>query len=584
MIRDLEAILGAEHRNALRAYLATVVAHAVCQGLAMVLVVPALERLFAGDLAAVWRWTAALAVAAAVTCVLHYAAAMRGFAVAVTVLRTLQARVGDHVVALPLGWFSAERTGRLSKVVTGGTVSLAGMFAHLLAPLIVGVVTPATIGIALFAFDWRLGVCVLVGAPLLYVIFRWAAARIGASDELTDAAAVAAGDRVVEFARTQRVLRAFGRGAEGHRPLEDAIGRQQAAGRRAVWSFVPGTVAGGFGVQLVFSALILVGVLLALGGDLDPVRLVAVLALAALFAGPLAEVVELSGATRMARNDVRRIAAVLAESPLPEPDTPRAAAEPGAVEFAHVTFGYDPATPVLRDVSFRVPPRTMTALVGASGSGKSTIARLASRFFDVDGGAVRVGGVDVRDQSTEDLMAQLSPVFQDVYLFDDTLDANIRVGRPDATDAEVRNAAALAGVTEIVDRLPDGWATRVGEGGTSLSGGERQRVSIARAVLKDSPVVLLDEATAALDPENERVLTGAVPTLMERSTLLVIAHRLSTVVAADQIIVLGDEAEAGRVVERGTHGDLLAAGGRYAAFWHERSRSTGWRLSTDAVR
>ncbi|TCK21539.1 ABC transporter ATP-binding protein [Pseudonocardia endophytica] len=583
MIRDLEAILGAEHRGALRTYLATVVAHAVCQGLAMVLLVPALERLFAGDTAGAVRWTAALAVAAVATCVLHYVAAMRGFAVAVTVLRTLQARVGDHVVALPLGWFSAERTGRLSKMVTGGTVSLAGMFAHLLAPLIVGVVTPATIGLAMFVFDWRLALCALVGAPLLFVIFRWSAGRIGRSDELTDAAAVAAGDRVVEFARTQRVLRAFGRGAEGHRPLETAVENQRAAGRRAVWSFVPGTIAGGFGVQLVFSALIVVGVLLALGGDLDPVRLVAVLALAALFAGPLSEVVELSGATRMARNDIRRIADVLAESPLPEPDVSSPTTEPGAVEFAHVTFGYDPAVPVLRDVSFRVPPRTMTALVGASGSGKSTIARLTSRFFDVDGGVVRVGGVDVRDRSTDDLMAQLAPVFQDVYLFDDTLEANIRVGRPDASDAEVRDAAALAGVTEIVDRLPDGWASRVGEGGTSLSGGERQRVSIARAVLKAAPVVLLDEATAALDPENERVLSEAVPALMERSTLLVIAHRLSTVVAADQIVVLGDGDDAGRVVERGTHDELLAAGGRYAAFWHERSRSTGWRLSTGAA-
>jgi ATP-binding cassette, subfamily B, bacterial IrtB/YbtQ len=185
-----------------------------------------------------------------------------------------------------------------------------------------------------------------------------------------------------------------------------------------------------------------------------------------------------------------------------------------------------------------------------------------------------VGGADVREQTTEQLMAQLSLVFQDVYLFDDTLEANIRVGRPDATHDEVREAGRLAGVHEIVARLPDGWQTRVGEGGTSLSGGERQRVSVARAILKDAPIVLLDEATAALDPENERYVQEALRTLMQRSTLIVIAHRLPTVVAADQIVVLDE----GRVAERGTHPELLSAGGRYAAFWHERSRARGWRL------
>ncbi|SCF90460.1 ATP-binding cassette, subfamily B [Streptomyces sp. Ncost-T6T-2b] len=216
-------------------------------------------------------------------------------------------------------------------------------------------------------------------------------------------------------------------------------------------------------------------------------------------------------------------------------------------------------------------------MVGASGSGKTTLTRLIARFFDVDAGTVRVGGVDVRDQTTAALMEQLSLVFQDVYLFDDTLVGNIRVGRPDAPEADVLEAARLAGVDEIVERLPDGWETRVGEAGTSLSGGERQRVSIARALLKDAPIVLLDEATAALDPENEAYVQRSMEALRERSTLLVIAHRLSTVTAADQIVVLDE----GRVTEVGTHQELMVLGGRYARFWNERHRALGWRIAVD---
>jgi ATP-binding cassette subfamily B protein IrtB len=574
MISDLAAILGPQHRGPLRAYLACVVAYGVLQGLAMVLLVPVLQYLLAGDLMGALGWLAAMVAAAALACAAHYVEAMKGFAVALTVLTTMHERIGEHMVGLPLGWFSTEQVGRLSRIVTTGTVMVGGLFAHLLTPLVVAVVSPATIALAMFAFDWRLAVAVLVCTPILYAAFRWSANRIGRGDELNDAAGVEAGNRVVEFARCQQALRAFGRGAEGYGPLDDAIDAQRAAARRSVWLSVPGIVAGGFAVQLTFTVLIVLGVVLALGGSVGPVTLVAVLALAARFTGPLADVSELAGALRMARNDVRRVAAVLAEEPLPEPAAGSGLPRPGEAELDAVTFGYELDRPVLWDVSLRVPPRSMTALVGASGSGKTTITRLIARFFDIRSGTVRVGGADVRDQTTEQLMAQLSLVFQDVYLFDDTLEANIRVGRPDATPDEVREAGRLAGVHEIVARLPDGWQTRVGEGGTSLSGGERQRVSVARAILKDAPIVLLDEATAALDPENERYVQEALRTLMQRSTLIVIAHRLSTVVAADQIVVLDE----GRVAERGTHPELLAADGRYAAFWHERSRARGWRL------
>ncbi|WP_226358093.1 ABC transporter transmembrane domain-containing protein [Pseudonocardia sp. ICBG601] len=226
MIGDLLLILGPEHRRRLYAYLGWVSAFGVLQGVATVLLVPFLEALFAGDTGAALTWVGVLAVAVVAACVLYYVQAMAGFGVALVVLTTLHERLGDHVSALPLGWFSSERVGRLSRIATGGTTMIAGLFAHLLTPLVVAVVTPATIVLAMLLFDVRLALAALVCVPVLWLAFRASASWVGRGDALDDAAAVAAGNRVVEFARTQRVLRAFGRGAAGHRPLEDAIDAQ----------------------------------------------------------------------------------------------------------------------------------------------------------------------------------------------------------------------------------------------------------------------------------------------------------------------------------------------------------------------
>ncbi|ODU07286.1 MAG: ABC transporter [Pseudonocardia sp. SCN 72-86] len=575
MIDDLLTLLGAAHKRKLFAYFAWVAAYGVFQGVATVLLVPVFEAMLAGDTAGALRGLIAVVVAVVLTCVAHYVQAMRGFGVALVVLTTMHERLGDHVATLPLGWFTGEKVGRLSRTATSGTTMVAGLFAHLITPIVVGIATPATIVLGMFFFDWRMALAVLVCTPLLYFAFRAGARLVGKGDVLNDAAAVESGNRVVEFARTQRVLRAFGRGVEGYAPLDAALEHQRVTGRKVMWNGVVGIVLGGLAVQFAFTVLLVVGVALAVSGLVAVGTSIALIALAARFTGPLAEIGDYAGVLKMARNDLRRLTSILEEPALPEAATTATVPEPGTLELDAVTFGYDPQRPVLRDVSLHIPPRTMTALVGASGSGKTTVTRLLARFWDVDSGAVRVGGTDVRDQPTEQLMGQLALVFQDVYLFDDTLEATIRVGRPDATDDEVREAARLAGVAEIVERLPNGWQTRVGEGGTALSGGERQRVSVARALLKNAPIVLLDEATAALDPENERYLTDALRALAQRSTLLVIAHRLPTVVAADRIVVLDD----GGIAEAGTHTELLAANGRYAEFWESRTRARGWRIT-----
>ncbi|MGV9317277.1 ABC transporter ATP-binding protein [Streptomyces sp. NPDC003691] len=575
MIRDLAAVLGPDHRPTLVRYLGALAVNGVAQGAAVAFLVPVLGRLLTGDTGGAAAWFPWMGAAVVLSLVAHYAQAMLGFRLALVILTTLHHRLGDHAVTLPLGWFDGTAVGRLSRIGTKSVFSIAGSCAHLLQPLVTGVLAPATVVAVMFWHDWRLGLAVLVCSPLILLAARLSVRLMSRSDEENDRAGVEAANRVLEFARDQTVLRAFGRTTEGYRPLEDALEEQRTAARRQVLLSIPGMLLSGFAVQLCFSALIGVGVLLALRDTVDPVELVALLALVARFTGPLAEVGEFAGVMRMAGNDLRRVREVLDEPPLPAPERSAPVRTPGEIELTGVRFGYGDGPDVLDGVGFTVPPRTMTALVGASGSGKTTVTRLIARFSDVRDGTVRVGGTDVREQRTEDLMAQLALVFQDVHLFDDTLIGNIRIGRPDATDEDVRRAARLAGVDEIVERLPDGWSARVGEGGRALSGGERQRVSVARALLKNAPVVLLDEATAALDPENEAAVQRALEELRSNSTLLVVAHRLSTVMTADQIVVLHE----GRVAERGTHTDLLALGGHYARFWHERSRAAGWRIT-----
>ncbi|MGW2546616.1 ABC transporter ATP-binding protein, partial [Kitasatospora sp. NPDC001574] len=430
MIRDLAAVLGPAHRRTLHRFLAILAVYGIAQGAAVSFLVPVLSRLLDGDTAGAGRWCLWAAGAVAVTLVAHYAQAMAGFRVALAVLTTLHHRLGDHAVTLPLGWFDNTTVGRLSRLGTTAVQTVSGACAHLLQPLVTGVLAPATVAVVTLLHDWRLGLAVLVCAPLVWLSARLSVRLLGRADEENDAAGVEAANRVLEFARDQAVLRAHGRAAEGYAPLEDALAAQRRASLRQVLLAVPGTLLGGFAVQLCFSVLIGVGAALALDGSTDPVELVALLALVARFTGPLAEVGEFAGVLRAARNDLRRIRAVLEERQLPEPDRSAAPRTPGALRLTGVRFGYDGAAPVLDGLDLSVPPRTMTALVGSSGSGKTTLTRLVARFFDVDAGTVEVGGTDVREQRTEDLMAQLSLVFQDVYLFDDTLVGNIRMRTP----------------------------------------------------------------------------------------------------------------------------------------------------------
>lgn len=551
------------------------VANGVIQGLGL-LALMRLARALADGGTHVRGWIVVLAILGATGLVTIFVREKCSYASAFQVMRRVHTKVGDKLSTLPLGWFTSDSVGRLSRLSAAAVNEMGSLAGHMLSLMTVAFVTLVTLTAGLIvwypAIGW-LASAMLVGyvvliAALTAINGRTAAYREPAEEELSD--------RVVEFAAVQPMLRACDR---LHYPqLARAIDENQRRARRVLLIDVIAQLIGGMAAQTITVVLIMQIVSMALNGELSGLEAVAA-------AGLTLQILVYLNALNDARVGLQTLSPtlatvddVLSTEPLSEPATSSSDERPGAVELRGVSFSYDGRTRVLDDVSFDVPARSMTAIVGASGSGKTTITRLVCRFWEVDSGQVLVGGVDVKDQTSADLMSKLSMVFQDVYLFDDTLEANIQVGNPDASREEIEQAAHLAGVDEIVKRLPEGWASRVGEGGTALSGGERQRVAVARALLKKAPICLFDEATSALDAENEANLARAFTSLRSESTVLVIAHKLNTITSADQIVVLD---ESGRVAQRGTHAELVESPGIYREFWENRTKAEGWRLAND---
>ncbi|WP_371173859.1 ABC transporter ATP-binding protein [Buchananella felis] len=556
-------------------------AHAVAgffQGISLAFLVPFLRHVLRGDFSApAWWWLGVIVACALISLGFSSWAFIRAFAVSsYDVCGTLVRKVGERIRVLPLGWFDASTAGR---VTTATTTSLSQL-SHLPSMVLPQVTSMTASAVAILGatvfFDWRIGAAMALALPVAWISLRWLARATRAEHEAKEKAMHTLSSRLIEFSQLQPVLRATGQCQEGWGHLEDSLAADHVATDRAGDAKIPPGSLFHAGVQGALLLALGVAIHLLLGGQLEPEVFVALSLMAARFVEPVGMLALFIDPINEDQVALDHICSITDAPTLPEAQSPAWQVAPRSVQVdvRDVTFGYQAGKPVLRDVNLSLPAGTVTAVVGPSGSGKSTLARLVARFWDVEAGSVLVDGVDVRDVPTDQLMELTSMVFQDVYLFDTTIEENVRIGRHDASLEDVHRAAERAGLTEVVERLPQGWQTRVGEGGKSLSGGERQRVALARAFLKDAPILLLDEVTSALDGVNEAAVTAALEDLSRGRTVLVIAHRLSTIRNADRIAVIAD----GTVEAVGTHDELYAAGGTYRQFWDDQSAVSRWRL------
>ena len=483
--------------------------------------------------------------------------------------------IGDALKRVSLGYFQSVSTGNILNSITTGLSTLEGMGIRMIDNFVGGylnflviflalaVCSPVTALIALAAAAVSFG-CMLIISHYSRVN---APVEAEANREMIGA--------VLEYARGLAVVKSFGKSGAAMQSVTDAVKKSKRIHLKIEWGYVPGNALHLLALKCGSVGLALAAALECLHGQMTfSTALMFIFFSFSIFAS--LEPISDSAHTLGVIDDAMDQLDALRGENLIDADGKDIRLSHYDITFDHVDFGYD-SRQVLQDVSFSIPEKTSTAIVGPSGSGKTTICSLLARFYDPQRGAIRVGGHDLREFTCDSLLCNISMVFQNVYLFHDTIRANILFGKPDATEEEMIEAAKKARCHDFIMALPDGYDTVVGEGGGTLSGGEKQRISIARAILKNAPIIILDEATASIDPENEHLIQQAISELTRGKTIITIAHRLATIQNADQILVVAD----GRIAEHGTHAELVQQDGLYRRFTAIREQAEGWRIAAE---
>lgn len=483
--------------------------------------------------------------------------------------------IGEHMKHVPMGYFSENRLGEIAAAVTTTLGDIENNAVTVLEKVAGGFIHAIVIIIWLLFYEWHIGLLSLAGLVISLLVYdgiQKAGNRLSPRRQAAQASLVTG---ILEYIQGMGVVKAFGLGETSGKAVHTAIEESASANihLESTFSSLTGIYQTVF--KLIRAAILVVVPYLLSRGEITPVNCLLLLVSSFMIYSSVEMVGSMTSIARVIDASLDRLDKVM-DAPVMDERGSDITPEHFDIELNHVSFAYGQEN-VIQDVSMQIPERTTCAIIGPSGSGKTTLASLVARFWDVQEGSIRVGGHDVKEYTCDSLLRNFSIVFQNVYLFEDTIENNIKFGCPDATHEMVVEAAKKACCHDFITAFPDGYKTLVGEGGASLSGGERQRISIARAILKDAPIVILDEATASVDPQNERELQLAIAELTKDKTILMIAHRLSTIRGADQILVL----DKGRIVQRGTHQELIQQQGIYRRFVNIKEQAIGWKLGTN---
>lgn len=481
--------------------------------------------------------------------------------------------IGDRLKRVPMGFFKEKTLGEVTAALTSDITFYENKAADVLDWVVNGLIQALISCLFLALFDWRLGLIFTAGFAVAYLLLnkmQWESEKVIPLRKQAETNAISA---TLEFIRGISVFKLFHMGGHSVRNVKNSYHEYSDTSYDLEIKVLPWSIILHCCLKLAVGAILVIVSYLTIQGKLDMAASVVMLVASFQIFGPLETLTTAISNIRTMNTTIDRIEEI-SNFPMIDEGCKDITLEKFDIDFNHVSFSYDDKTEVIRDISFTIPQNTMTAIVGSSGSGKTTVARLIARFWDVQKGTVKIGGVNVKEITCDSLLKSISIVFQNVYLFNDTIAANIRYGKPDATQEEIEAAAKKACCHDFIMALPDGYDTLVGESGSHLSGGEKQRISIARAILKNAPIVLLDEATSSIDPDNEVFIQQAINELVRDKTLIVIAHRLTTIKDADQIIVM----ENGEIIERGTHQELLYNCGQYNKFWEIGQKSDRWKV------
>lgn len=480
-------------------------------------------------------------------------------------------KLAEHIRKLPLGFLMSRDTGELGNTMMNDFSRTETAMTHILPQVISGGLVAVIASAAMLVADWRMGMAMFAGFPISLLIMLGMRGMERNLESRLSKARIEQADKLQEYLYGMRIIKSYNMQGENFGKLKKACTDYRDACIKVESGIGPLNLVSAAFLRSGLSLMTVVGVFLISGGKLEIPDFALFLLVGTRVFDPLSVAIMNYSELIMCGMAGERILRLLHEPEMPgEKEVPKE----HEICFDHVSFGYGDKE-VLHDINAKMQPGTMTALVGPSGSGKSTMLRLIARFYDPSSGRVMFGGMDEKEAEPEKLMKNISMVFQDVYLFQDTVANNIRYGKEDATQEEIEAAAKLANCYDFIMQLPKGFDTMIGEGGSSLSGGEKQRISIARAMLKGAPVVLLDEATSSLDPENEAQIQQAISRLVQGRTVIVIAHRLKTIASADRILVL----DQGRIVEEGKHKQLLDLNGMYAKLWNLQMPTEGWKIN-----